>query len=406
MFFGILTLITGLALSVVAAWFAIEGIMAIFAGLPAYAMIMGIVIEAGKVVGITWIYRHWTKKTVLKWIAIPLVAIAMGLTSMGIYGLLAKAHIEQTAPVTNNTAKIERLDKRILRERTEIADAELIIDQLDATVQVLVDARKISHPTQGSRVVRILQQPQRDQLKQIIDESFDSIDDYEDVILSLNQQLNNLELEIGPVKYIAAVIFEDPQENFDKAVRIVIIAFIFVFDPMAIVLLMMGNYTLMGRIGATPPPAKKEEEILFGEPSPVVTSVEQLIDVVEPDPEPDPQIRDAVIHQIEVVEPEPEPEIESEPELKRDLIHHQVIFDQHKLDTANQEELDELENLPNLNSDQAKRWAELKDILDHKRTNEHSDSATRRVRSVSDNPPIKPEPPLGPSVLDPVDINR
>ena len=226
--------------------------MAIFAGLPIYAMIMGIAIEGGKVVGVTWIYRHWAEKTKLKFVMIPFVIIMMLLTSMGIFGLLSKAHLEQTAPVTNNTAQIERLDQRIARERTEIADAELIIDQLDATVQVLVDARKISHPTEGSRVVRINQQPQRDQLKAIIDSSFDAIDGYEDTKLSLNQELNELELEVGPVKYIAAIIYEEPESQIDEAVRIVIIAFIFVFDPMAILLLMAGNYTLMGRVGAAP----------------------------------------------------------------------------------------------------------------------------------------------------------
>jgi len=264
--FGYLTLLTGLALSTIAAWFAVEGIMAIFAGLPIYAMIMGIVIEGGKVVGVTWIYRHWDNKTRLKYVMIPFVIVMMLLTSMGIFGLLSKAHLEQTAPVTNNSAKIERLDQRITRERTEIADAELIIDQLDDTVRVLVDARKISHPTEGSKIVRINQQPQRDQLKGIIDESMDSIDEYEDDKLLLNQELNELELEVGPVKYIAAMIYEDPDSQLDEAVRIVIIAFIFVFDPMAVLLLMAGNYTLMGRIGVarirkddegTPPIIKK-----------------------------------------------------------------------------------------------------------------------------------------------------
>ncbi len=269
--FGILTLITGLALSIVAAWFAVIGIMAIFAGLPMYAMIMGIVVEAGKIIGITWIYRNWDNKTKLKFAMIPVVVVAMLLTSMGIFGLLSKAHIEQTAPVANNSAKIERLDQRVARERTEIADAELIIDQLDDTVRVLVDARKISHPTEGSKVVRIAQQPQRDQLKAIIDESMDSIDEYEDAKLALNQELNELELEVGPVKYIAAIIYEDPDNSLDEAVRLVIIAFIFVFDPMAILLLMAGNYTLMGRIGAAPvvvrddrkvPPPKERKKIV------------------------------------------------------------------------------------------------------------------------------------------------
>jgi len=259
--FGILTLITGLALSAVAAWFAVLGIMALFAGLPVYAMIMGIVVEAGKIVAITWIYRNWENKTVLKYVMIPVAIVAMLLTSMGIFGLLSKAHLEQTAPVTNNSAKIERLDQRVARERAEIADAELIIDQLDDTVRVLVDARKISHPTEGSKVVRIAQQPQRDQLKAIIDDSMDSIDEYEDEKLSLNQELNELELEVGPVKYIAAIIYENPEDSLEEAVRIVIMAFIFVFDPMAILLLMAGNYTIMGRIGAAPTVPKPKKII-------------------------------------------------------------------------------------------------------------------------------------------------
>lgn len=243
--FGYITLLTGLSLSIVAAWFAIEGIMAIFAGLPMYAMTMGIVIEAGKVVGVTWIYRNWSNRTKLKYVMLPIVFVGLALTSMGIFGLLSKAHLEQTAPVTNNTAQIERLDQRITRERTDIEDAEKRIDQLDETLQVLIDANIISDPVRGARVVRQNQQPERDLLKQEIDESMDAIDEYEDRKLELNQELNALELEVGPVKYIAAIVYEDPETNLEEAVRMVIIAFIFVFDPMAIMLLMAGNYTLM-----------------------------------------------------------------------------------------------------------------------------------------------------------------
>ena len=279
MFFAILTLITALSMATVAAWFAIAGIMAIFAGMPIYAMIMGIVVEAGKVVGVTWVYRNWLEKTKLKLVMIPVVLVAMLLTSMGIFGLLSKAHLEQTAPVSSNAAKIERLDQRIGRERTEIADAELIIGQLDATVQVLVDARKISHPTEGSRVVRINQQPQRDQLKQIIDNSFDSIDEYEDEKLTLNQELNELELEVGPVKYLAALVYEEPENNIDEAVRIVIIAFIFVFDPMAILLLMAANYTIMQVRGKSFFPDDDDPEPDEG------STGDDLIDLIDDDPD-------------------------------------------------------------------------------------------------------------------------
>lgn len=107
MLFAIITLITALSMATVAAWFAIAGIMAVFAGAPIPALIMGIVVEAGKIIGVSWIYRYWKEKTKLKWAMVPVVVVAVLLTSMGIFGFLSKAHIEQNAPVGNNIAKIE-----------------------------------------------------------------------------------------------------------------------------------------------------------------------------------------------------------------------------------------------------------------------------------------------------------
>jgi hypothetical protein len=81
--FGYITLFTGFALSVVAAVFAIFGIVALFAGLPIYAAVMGTVIELGKVVGVVWIYRNWGEKTKLKFVMLPFVLMMMALTSGG-----------------------------------------------------------------------------------------------------------------------------------------------------------------------------------------------------------------------------------------------------------------------------------------------------------------------------------
>lgn len=289
--FGYITLLTGLALSVVAAWFAIEGVMAIFAGMAIYAMIMGIVIEAGKVVGVTWIYRHWKQRTNIKFAMLPAVIVAMMLTSMGIFGLLSKAHLEQTSPVTNNTARIERLDLRIAREEREIADAEAVISQLDEVIQTLIDYDKISDPEDGAIARREQQRPQREQLKQIIDESLTDIANYEDEKLTLMQELNAIALEVGPVKYIAALVYEDPENSLEEAVRWVIIAFIFVFDPMAIMLIMAGNFTIDAQR------ARKEEEVVIDtvieldsyddEPTPKVNSVDMLPTEIEADDIPD-----------------------------------------------------------------------------------------------------------------------
>ena len=95
MFSAILTLITALAMAVTAAAFAIFGIMAVFAGAPIAALIMGCVIELGNIVGVSWVYRHWKERTSIKFFMLPAVLVAMLLTSMGIFGFLSKAHLEQ-----------------------------------------------------------------------------------------------------------------------------------------------------------------------------------------------------------------------------------------------------------------------------------------------------------------------
>lgn len=257
--FGLITLFSALSLAATAAWFAIVGIVALFGGNPIPVMIMGAGIELAKIVGVSWLYRNWEEANWrLKWPGVFLVLVVMMLTSMGIFGFLSKAHIEQNADVGNNTLQIERLDQRIAREQAvidreqdKINSADSVIQQLDTTVSTLIEYDKISGPD-GARAVREGQQDQRDALaaeiaaaQSKIDATEDEIGELQDERLVLSQEVRELELEVGPVKYIAALIYEDPQTNLEDAVRIVIIMFIFVFDPMAIWLLMAANHVLI-----------------------------------------------------------------------------------------------------------------------------------------------------------------
>jgi hypothetical protein len=246
MFLGLITLITALMMAGVAAVFAVYGIVAIFAGMPQFALIMGAVIELGKIVGVSWLYRNWSEPTKIKYFMAPLVLLAMMLTSMGIFGLLSKAHLEQTSPVANNQIQIERLDQQIVREQARIADSEQVISQLDQSVQALINFDRIRGPD-GALAVRENQAEQRELLRQVIDSAQSELDLLQDQKLELAQELRAVELEVGPVKYLAEMIYGDGADRTEEAVRWVIIAFIFVFDPMAILLLMAGNYTLLSR---------------------------------------------------------------------------------------------------------------------------------------------------------------
>lgn len=244
MIFAYITLLTALAMAATAAAFAIFGIVAIFAGLPIFALIMGIVIEVGKIVGVSWIYRNWHEDTFLKYAMIPPVLLAMALTSMGIFGLLSQAHIEQSAAVQTNEVSVGRLDNQIARQQRIIDDAQVVIDQLDDTVNTLIQFSRISGP-EGARVVREQQEEQRSELARTINEANIALDDLLERRAEATISIQALEREIGPVKYIAEMIYRD-EIDVDQAVRWVIVAFIFVFDPMAI-LLLMGAHFMMNK---------------------------------------------------------------------------------------------------------------------------------------------------------------
>jgi multisubunit Na+/H+ antiporter MnhG subunit len=287
MIFGILTLFTALAMATVAAVFAIYGIIAIFAGMPQFALVMGAVIELGKIVGVSWLYRNWNEPTSIKYFMAPLVLLAMLLTSMGIFGLLSKAHLEQTAPVANNAIQIERIDQQVLREQSRILDSERVIAQLDQSVQALINFDRIRGPD-GAIAVRESQAEQRELLRSVITEAQTEIDRLEDQKLELSQALRAIELEVGPIKYLAELIYGDGADRTEEAVRWVIIAFIFVFDPMAILLLMAANYTLANRN------KKEPEKEINQQGSPIVSEYPSISESTE-DGEPKEEIKNDIV---------------------------------------------------------------------------------------------------------------
>ena len=245
MFFGILTLIVGLAISGVAAWYSIVGLMAIFAAAKIPIAIMGAVLEVGKLLTASWLYQYWDKtNTLLKSYFTIAVVVLMFITSMGIFGFLSKAHMDQTLTVGDNSLLIERIDRKIDREKVKITDAETVVAQLDKTVQVLIDYDRIRGPS-GAIAVRESQNDERATLSNIIDQAYNKIDTLSVEKLELDKEQLELEAEVGPIKYIAAFIYGDELDKtlLERAVRWIIITIIFVFDPLAVLLIVAANMT-------------------------------------------------------------------------------------------------------------------------------------------------------------------
>ena len=244
-FIALCALLSSLIIAGIAGWFSIVGMMAVFGGAAMAAAIMMGALEFGKIVGAAWLKHEWDdvpKK--LKYTLTVGVIVLMLVTSMGIFGFLSKAHIEQGAPVGNNLAKVQRLEQKIDREQSKITDSQTVIDQLDETVSTLIEYDRIRGPT-GAKATRESQQEKRNELSSVITESENNIDKLLDEKFNFEQEVREYEVEVGPVKYIAELIYTDTTDTLDAAVRIVIIILIFVFDPFAILLLIAANHSFI-----------------------------------------------------------------------------------------------------------------------------------------------------------------
>lgn len=241
---SLITLLSALSLASVAGWFSISGFVTIYAGATFAALIMGVVAECAKVVTISWLYRNWNFSSWL--IKIPLVfftAILMAITSMGVFGFLSKAHLDKGSNTINNSEKIQQIDFRIAREKQILTDLSRTTAQLDSTVESYVEKDRLDK----SLAVRKSQQVTRNQLKKEIDAANARIDALNEERFKYTSELRNLELEIGPIKYIAEVIYgENASKDITKsAVQLFTLLIVITLDPLASVLLIAANQSMV-----------------------------------------------------------------------------------------------------------------------------------------------------------------
>ena len=237
-----ITLLTALGISAVAAYYSIVGLMAIFSASAMSIAIMGVVLEIGKLITASWLYQNWKRVPfLLKSYLTLAVVVLMFITSMGIFGYLSKAHIDQGRGVAEIYLKVERVDNRIETERNTIARYEKQLTNLDTALNRYLDLGAVSK----GLAKREEQEPERRELVRLINESQKRIDDFLTERSEYQLQINSFEVEIGPIKYISALIYGDEALDYiDTAVRAVILTLVFVFDPLAVLLLISANMSM------------------------------------------------------------------------------------------------------------------------------------------------------------------
>ena len=251
---SILTFITSLAIAAVAAWYSIIGLTTIFSAAVVPIIIMGVVLEIGKLVAAAWVYQNWKETNVLlKSYLVSAIVVLMLITSMGIYGFLSKSHIDAGINTTEISVKLERLDNRIDSEQRQIDRAEKTLKQLDDRLEKMNEGWFITRGIQQ----REKEQEERQQLNNIIKKSESEIDKLLDKKSEYQLEVKNFEVEVGPIKYIAALVYGDEAKNYlDNTVRYVILLLIFVFDPLAVLLLISANMSYRRYLEKNPPEEK------------------------------------------------------------------------------------------------------------------------------------------------------
>jgi len=244
MIFGFSILATALLLSIVAAYYSVAGLTAIFSAATIPVIIMGGSLELGKIVATVWLHNNWKRAGwAFKAYLIPAVAFLMLLTSMGIFGYLSKAHSDQSLVSGDSMSKVAIYDEKIKTARENIDVNRKALKQMDEAVDQVMGRSTSETGADKSVALRRAQQKERGRLLVEIQAEQKTITSLNEARAPLAAEFRKIEAEVGPIKYIAALVYGDnPDANvLEKAVRLVIIMIVLVFDPLALTLILAAN---------------------------------------------------------------------------------------------------------------------------------------------------------------------
>jgi hypothetical protein len=261
MFLSLITLAVALSLSVIAAYYSIAGLAAIFAAAVIPIMIMGSILELAKVVVTIWLHEYWPRaRWLMKIYLVSAVIMLMLITSMGIFGFLSKAHSDQSLVSGDSQAKVLIFDEKIKTSKDNIDASRRALKQMDEAVDQVMGRSADEKGAEKAVQIRRSQNKERARLIAEIDTEQKTVAKLNEEAAPLRAEFRKIEAEVGPIKYIAALIYGDnPDANIlERAVRWVIMLLVCVFDPLAIMMLLASTESLKwareGRTSRVPEP--------------------------------------------------------------------------------------------------------------------------------------------------------
>lgn len=310
MIFGYFTLFVALVISAVAAYYSIVGLTAIFAAAVTPIIIMGAALEVGKLTAAVWLKVNWARaKFTYKLYLVPAVGLLMFLTSMGIFGFLSKAHSDQALVSGDVTSKIAIYDEKIKTAKENIDANRRALKQMDEAVDQVMGRSTTETGAERSVQIRRQQGPERQRLIREIEAEQKKISALNEERAPIAAEVRKVEAEVGPVKYIAALIYGDNLDTnlLEAAVRWVIIIIVAVFDPLALVLILAAQQSIKW--------SKEEKSAEPPQDEQGSDSTENNVDVLNHNLPPVPpveavgivaqELQDVVPEAVNVEEPEP-----------------------------------------------------------------------------------------------------
>lgn len=243
-----LALLSGLSISAVAVYYSVAGLVSIFAAAAIPIMIMGVALELSKLVATVWLKINWTRApNLIRSYLIVAITILMIITSMGIFGYLSKAHLDQAVPTGDVVDQVALIDEKIKTQKENVDASRKALKQMDEAVDQVMARSSDEKGADKAASLRRSQQKERSQLQNDIAKAQKEISALNNERAPIAKELRKVEAEVGPIKYIAALIYGDnPDSNIlEKAVRWVIITIVLVFDPLAVILLLASQYSFM-----------------------------------------------------------------------------------------------------------------------------------------------------------------
>ena len=237
-FLNWLALFTSIGIAGIAAYFSVIGMATIFAGAYLGTIVMMTALEVGKLVTAAFLHLAWDKLNYMKYYLVTAVGVLMLITSLGIFGYLSKANIETTLVGDSYSLEMSIIDKRIESKEGQLQRLEDRVAGLDNIINT-------ARPQDRNYIDR-RQQDERQEIANDVDILIGDIVKLNEDKLPLQRLQLEQEAEIGPIKYVAEVFYgqEESMNYLDNAVRWVIYALIFVFDPLAVLLLIAANISL------------------------------------------------------------------------------------------------------------------------------------------------------------------